>query len=205
MFLFVGKEQLAARSACNRNRMPSMTLRSQDGTLPKRAPVKQAPAKRAPVKQSKRRKRGMTFREIKENDRKFHREIEEREASQVKGEDVDLAPIAAKYGIRLEYMSEEECQAYYCFNHSASADRDEIMLGIYEDKELQSLSFFHELGHCLESDYRGLRTLLGIEANAWATAWRISREDYNIAWTDKAIVWAMGQLMTYYKPEITVD
>lgn len=130
--------------------------------------------------------------------------LQEREKQRMtrirRAEDVDVGPIASQYGVKLKYLTKKFCEDYDMRNKSSSSS-GEIMLGIYDDKELQVLSFFHELGHCIDRRFIAIQSNVGDEFHAWTVAWRISREDYDIGWSDKAILWAMDQVRTYHKPE----
>lgn len=75
----------------------------------------------------------------------------------------------------------------------------EIVLGEYEDKELELISFFHELGHSeiahdfiLKWDYN---TLL-IELECWNIGIEKARK-MNILFSDNAIKWGLNQALTY--------
>lgn len=83
-------------------------------------------------------------------------------------------------------------------NESWSSHK-EIVLGEYEDKELELISFFHELGHSkithdfiLKWDYN---TLL-IEIECWNIGFEEARER-NILFSDNAIEWGFNQALTY--------
>jgi hypothetical protein len=78
---------------------------------------------------------------------------------------------------------------------------DQIWIGIYEDKEFELISFFHEVGHCAQTNenVNGF-TYYEIEKDAWKRGYEIA-EKYGITFSEDAKKWAETQLETYNKPE----
>lgn len=74
-----------------------------------------------------------------------------------------------------------------------------ITLGEYENKELELISFFHELGHNkISQDFIkkwNYNTLL-IELECWNIGLEIARE-INILFSDNAIKWGFNQALSY--------
>jgi hypothetical protein len=70
---------------------------------------------------------------------------------------MDYCQIADKYGIKVHKVVKGD---KYCLangedtytNCSFSAGRDEIFIGVYDEKDKEIASFFHELGHCLSTN-----------------------------------------------------
>jgi len=77
---------------------------------------------------------------------------------------------------------------------------DEIYLGIYTDKELELISFFHEMGHHLDkidwSKGADKYTKYKSEANAWKIGIAFAKE-HGVTFSKSAIKWAQKQLETY--------
>jgi len=67
---------------------------------------------------------------------------------------IDYLKIADSHGIKLHMVKRGDsfCEANgedAYMNDSYCAGKDEIILGIYDDEDLEIASFFHELGHCI--------------------------------------------------------
>ena len=67
--------------------------------------------------------------------------------------------IGLKYGIKVHKVERgDECweangsDAY--LNRSSCAGRDEIWVGVYDNKDEEIASFFHELGHCISTNLK---------------------------------------------------
>lgn len=83
-----------------------------------------------------------------------------------------------------------------------SSSGDRIMLGEFDDEEIEIAAFFHELGHCeshkrLGPDHVYMSTL-SMEGMAWEVGFSIAA-DYGYAWNFYHPVkqWARQQLATY--------
>ena len=81
-----------------------------------------------------------------------------------------------------------------------------IYLGVYQDPELRLISFFHELGHVLDSDnkrcpaYEDLPYYHFCEASAWRMGLRLATRA-EILFSDNAISWGKKQLATYFEDD----
>ena len=77
------------------------------------------------------------------------------------------------------------------------------MFGKYPvfSEENKAFAFFHELGHIASSRASFITSRLGHEFNAWAVAWNISRQEYNVTWSESAIRYAIRCLQTYAHDE----
>lgn len=84
--------------------------------------------------------------------------------------------IGRQYGITVhkvevgdEYWEANGSDVY--FNQSACAGRNEIWVGVYEDKDREIASFFHELGHCISNNLKDFHytefNKFHIELDAW--------------------------------------
>lgn len=93
---------------------------------------------------------------------------------------------------------------------SWSAGKDLIILGIYQDPELRLISFFHELGHCLDSrqipDVRKMDYWKDypynhyFEAKAWKIGLQIASEN-GINFSSNSKEWAAKQLLSYFEDD----
>jgi hypothetical protein len=56
-------------------------------------------------------------------------------------------------------------------NESACAGRDEIWVGVYDNKDEEIASFFHELGHCISPNMEDFHhteySIFHVELDAW--------------------------------------
>jgi len=75
-----------------------------------------------------------------------------------------------------------------------------IEIGIYADAELRLLSFFHELGHCLDSTRPWHTSKLDQERAAWEIAYSLATS-HGVESSAEARDWASAQLETYNTPE----
>ena len=110
----------------------------------------------------------------------------------------ELFDIALKHGIKkLVFIQKGDA---YCTangediyrNRSFIAGRDEIYLGIYRDSELLIASFFHELGHVLETS----GDILNEEHQAWINGFNLA-EKYGYKLGLKSRKYANKCLTTY--------
>ena len=80
-------------------------------------------------------------------------------------------------------------------NSSYIAGRDEIYLGIYENKELLIASFFHEIGHTLVN-FINYKTVIDIEREAWKQGFDVAKK-YGYNFSKETYEWADKQIETY--------
>jgi hypothetical protein len=87
-------------------------------------------------------------------------------------------------------------------NSSAYAGYN-IFIGQYEDKELEEISFWHELGHIVSGSNMKrtcFMTKISQEGLAWEVGLELAAQHGRIYdYYDPAIVWARKQLKTYKK------
>lgn len=85
----------------------------------------------------------------------------------------DYEKIGREYGIKVHLIEsgDQFCQANgedRYVEASYCAGREEIFLGIYEDPDRKAAAFFHELGHCISRNLKGVDCLTWhIELDAW--------------------------------------
>ena len=113
----------------------------------------------------------------------------------------ELNNISYKYGMKLikvekgdKYCLANGEDAYINSSHLAG---DEIYLGIYDDEELLISSFFHELGHIVESKNNQFNS----ETQAWLIGFKLAKQ-YGYKFSEKAYIWAIEQLSTYDNDEM---
>ena len=82
-------------------------------------------------------------------------------------------------------------------NRSASAGKDYIWLGEYEDSQLRTISFFHELGHCIDPNGHHKSKYIQ-EKSAWKVGLKAAKK-HGIKFSKKACRWKNKQLRTYLK------
>lgn len=95
---------------------------------------------------------------------------------------IDFQKISEEYGIILHQVvpgdrwCKTEGEDHYV-NRSFCAGRDEIWLGIYEDPDWKTVSFFHELGHCLtQHEWTEDMLKFHYELDAWLVGLQLGQE-----------------------------
>ena len=109
----------------------------------------------------------------------------------------DMQSICDKYGIRL-ILDDEHTD----INCGGSAGHNTIMLGKFDDRDLQITAFFHELGHCLFKPVNNIwMDTLSMEGTAWEVG-RAEANKYGFNWDyhSKELTWARNQLKSYTHP-----
>ena len=83
------------------------------------------------------------------------------------------------------------------FDNCSFFTSDEIILGFYDDDELQLISFFHEVGHLIIQKIIELtHNKYDIEYHAWNVGFKIAHS-HGICFSRKAKRWAIKQLNSY--------
>ena len=107
---------------------------------------------------------------------------------------------AAKYAIKYEIDEKD-------FNNNAYVIGDEdIILGLYDDKELKFASFFHEIGHTLITEsYEKLvnNDEMLIEYEAWIQGLKIAKK-YGFIFSNKTFKYILKSINSYYKDALNV-
>ena len=84
-------------------------------------------------------------------------------------------------------------------NKSYLCGNNDIVLGIYKNKEMRLASFFHEIGHTLvENTYMetiGYDTYL-IESAAWYIGMKMASE-YNVSFSKQTVKWITKNIFSY--------
>lgn len=111
-----------------------------------------------------------------------------------------LSAIAKSYGIELVKIHVGDKiysanPANWYLNRSFICGKNEILLGLYEDEELMVVSFFHELGHVVDSKNGWYNS----ERQAWKIGIRLAKQQ-GFTFSDKTYKWVTEQLLTY-KPK----
>lgn len=109
-----------------------------------------------------------------------------------------LVLIATKYNVSVQ-RDTENCED----NHGACAGKD-TWLGNFDDSEIETVAFFHELGHALSNELvckRGrTMTKLSGEGLAWELGLGIAFEHgYTWDYDSNVMKWAREQFRTYFK------
>jgi len=117
-----------------------------------------------------------------------------------------LPPIVPRLCERWGITIEEIPEGVYRDHVSYCAGGDEIFLGDYDDPELLLLSFFHELGHCANTQDQTLPPFdewphpEHHESMAWQRGLDLADEE-GIAFSDEALRWAAEQLATHFSDD----
>jgi len=95
---------------------------------------------------------------------------------------IDYQKICEEYGIILHQVvpgdkwCKMEGEDHY-INRSFCAGRDEIWLGIYDDPDWKTASFFHEMGHCLtQQEWNDEMLKFHYELDAWLVGLQLGQE-----------------------------
>ena len=98
--------------------------------------------------------------------------------------------VAKIHGIKLQLECEEEPK-----NHASSAG-NEIFMGIFDDADILTIAFFHELAHCLSNNVLRHRkycfSILADEGFAWEYAFELAA-DYGCIWNIKHKVYKYAE------------
>jgi hypothetical protein len=114
---------------------------------------------------------------------------------------MDYKKIAKEYGINLILIEKGDgwCKANgedTYVDRSFAIVPETIYLGIYKNKELERLSFFHELAHCIGKFKGNFKDVYGIEKAVWSYTFTIA-EERGYTFSKASKVWANKQLETY--------
>lgn len=112
----------------------------------------------------------------------------------------NLQSIANNHGIK-KFVKISEGDEYCLVNGQDSYENksyligsDELYLGIYSDEQLMIASFFHELGHAVDSENNKINS----ELAAWIIGFRLAK-NYGFEFNSSVYLWALEQLYTYEK------
>ena len=112
----------------------------------------------------------------------------------------DLSEIAKLYGIS-EFIKVERGDELCILNgedgyinHSYICGNYRIEIGIYNDNELMIASFFHELGHIVNSKNNRFNS----EESAWKIGFQLAKK-HGYDFSNKTYKWTKDQLKTYEK------
>lgn len=89
-------------------------------------------------------------------------------------------------------------------NNAFVISDEDIILGIYEDRELKEASFFHEIGHTLITEaYEKMvhEDELLIEFQAWIEGLKVAKR-YKQQFSNKTFQYILESLNSYYKPAL---
>jgi len=123
--------------------------------------------------------------------------------------------IAKDYDLKIIYITENNLDNYSkkydiekedLQNNAYVIGDEEIILGIYEDKDLRIASFFHEIGHTLISD-KFLEMidhdLMLVEYQAWIEGLKIAKK-YGYKFSNKMFNYILKSVNSYYKDALDV-
>lgn len=104
------------------------------------------------------------------------------------------------------YVKEHGIDAKNLINNSYIVGDDEIILGLYDDKEIRTAAFFHEMGHTLVSkrfsklvDYDRVLE----EYQAWIEGIKLAK-NYGFKFSHKCYVYMLESLETYHRDTINM-
>jgi len=123
--------------------------------------------------------------------------------------------IAGDYNLRLTNITEGNIDKYVkkfdidketLVNNAYIIGDEDIILGLYDDKEVRMASFFHEIGHTLVSEtYEKLVNYdkMLIEYQAWIEGLKIAKK-YGYQFSSKTFHYILKSLNSYYKDALNV-
>jgi hypothetical protein len=91
-------------------------------------------------------------------------------------------------------------------NNAYVIGNDEILLGLYDDKELKLASFFHEIGHTLITEkFKELINydLMLIEYQAWIEGLKVARK-YGYKFSNKTFEYILKSLNSFYEDALNI-
>jgi HD superfamily phosphohydrolase len=91
-------------------------------------------------------------------------------------------------------------------NNAFVISDEDIILGIYSEKELKEAAFFHEIGHTLISEqFEKMvhKDEMLIEFQAWIEGLKVARK-YKQHFSNKTFQYILESLNSYYKPALKV-
>jgi len=110
----------------------------------------------------------------------------------------NLQSIANRHGIK-KFVKISEGDKYCLangqdvyINKSYLIGGNELHLGIYSDDQLMIASFFHELGHIVDSKNNKVNS----ELTAWIIGFQLAKS-YGFNFNADVYLWALEQLATY--------
>ena len=124
---------------------------------------------------------------------------------------MDTRKIAKDYGLNVVHVNKNnigrvaekyDIDKKNLKNNAYVIDNEDIILGIFDDKDLKIASFFHEMGHTLiKESFEKLvnENNMLIESQAWIEGLRIAKK-YGVKFSDKMFNYIMDSINTYYIP-----
>ena len=119
--------------------------------------------------------------------------------------------LAQKFNVKLidvaadpDYIKRAGMDRDHYINASYIIGGEEVILGIYKDKELKLISFFHEIGHS-RTNAQECTDLYEYEERCWKEGIKLARAE-GIKFSEHALDWAKEQLKTNeYKQECPIE
>lgn len=89
-------------------------------------------------------------------------------------------------------------------NNAYVVENEDIILGIFDDKDLKTAAFFHEIGHTLvRESFENLvhDDEMLVEYQAWIEGLRIAKK-YKIEFSNKMLKYILKSVNSYYKTSL---
>jgi hypothetical protein len=127
---------------------------------------------------------------------------------------MNIRKIAKDYELKLIFITKNNIDKYLksynieradLINNSYIID-DDVILGIYEDKEVRRAAFFHEVGHTLISEsYLKMINydIMLTEYQAWIEGLKISKR-YKFKFSNNVFKYILTSINSYYKNALYV-
>jgi len=117
--------------------------------------------------------------------------------------DIDVINVTKRNIERI--AKEHEVEKSELTNNAYVIGSDEILLGLYDDKELKFASFFHEIGHTLITErFKELinNDLMLIEYQAWVEGLKVARK-YGYKFSNKTFEYILKSLNSFYEDALS--
>jgi len=118
--------------------------------------------------------------------------------------------IAKEYGLRVIHVNKKNLKKVSekydidkedLKNNAYIIENEDIILGIFDDNDLKTAAFFHEIGHTLvRESFENLvqDDEMLVEYQAWIEGLRIAKK-YKIEFSNKMLKYILKSVNTYYK------
>lgn len=112
-----------------------------------------------------------------------------------------MMELCEKHGIKLHHLNANEGDGdhdnkSFC---AGSVQDGDIYLGVYEDIELEAISFFHELSHVIFDFDRSVISTMQYELYVTFKGLKYAEKECKVLFSDDAIKWMLEQCLTYHR------
>jgi hypothetical protein len=128
---------------------------------------------------------------------------------------VNTRKIAKDFNLKVIYVTKNnikriaqkyEMEKFELLHNAILLDDTDIILGLYDDKDLKNAAFFHEIGHTkITEAFENLvnKDEMLIEYQAWIEGLKIAKK-YGYNFSKKEFKYILKSINTYYKDALKV-